>query len=451
MVLLILLLLAVVPAAVADDQLRMIDGIFQPLAGRAAPGCAVGVLHNGRTFAKGYGMADLEQGIALTPQSRFYMASVSKQFTAMAVLLAEQEGKLRLDDPLTRHIPEMPGYASGIPLRRMLDHTAGLRDYLALWNLKGWSTNSVLREAPTLSLVARQKALDFAPGEDHSYSNTGYFLMALVIERATGMNLNAYLQERLFIPLGMRATRFQHDHSDPVPNRAHGHAKSGDGWKIHDTSFDLAGSGGLYSNVEDMLVWARNFEDPKVGAKLLPALAAPGVLNDGRTTPNGYALGLRRATGNGLLTISHSGGAIGYRTFFARWPERRLAIMTLCNGDSSPEDLTQRVAAGILGTPEPGRPRAAKPAAAQPADWATHRKLAGVYWSDELETVWRITNDGGALVLENEGGRQAITTEASGGYRAGAGVITVRQEASGAVTGLLVSAGRARGIIFSRR
>jgi len=450
MLLLILLLLTLAPSALADDHPKVIDAIFQPLAIPGSPGCAVGVLHKGETATKGYGMADLEQHIPITPQSRFYMASVSKHFTAMAALLAEQEGKLSLDDPLAKHIPEMPAYASAITLRRMLDHTAGLRDYLALWGLKGWSTNSVLRPEPTLSLVARQKALDFAPGQDHSYSNTGYFLMALVIERATGKNLNDYLQEKLFVPLGMKATRFQHDHSDPVPNRAHGHARSGDGWKIHDTSFDLAGSGGLYLNVEDMLVWARNFEDPKIGAKLLPALAVIGKLNDGRPTPNGYALGLRRTTENGQLMISHSGGAIGYRTFFARWPDHHLAIVTLCNGDANPEVLTRRLAARIIGTPEPKSPAAPTPAG-KPAASAAHSKLTGVYWSEELETIWRIVDDHGALVLENEGGRQPVTIDPSGAYRAGSAEIHLRQDTSGATTSLSVSTGRAHDIFFSRR
>ena len=247
-------------AFAAGEREKRVDSIFAKDAKPGSPGCAVGVLERGVTaFAKGYGHGDLEQNIPLTPRSRFYMASVSKQFTSMALLLAEEEGTLRLDDSIRKFVPELPAYADGITIRRMLDHTAGLRDHLALWALRGFGTESVLKESPTVALIARQKALNFAPGTDHNYSNSGYLLAAVALHRATGKRLEAYAHEKIYKPLEMQSTRFQADHGEPIPDRAHGYHRRDGVWKTADVGFDIIGSGGVYSNIEDMLRWARNF------------------------------------------------------------------------------------------------------------------------------------------------------------------------------------------------
>ncbi|MFN7919651.1 MAG: serine hydrolase domain-containing protein [Bryobacteraceae bacterium] len=431
----------------AAVRITAIDPIFAHY-GPTTPGCAAGVAQDGKTLiAKGYGLADLDHRLLLTPHSRFYMASVSKHFTAMAALMAEREGKLSLDDPLSKHIPEMPAYAAGIPLRRLLDHTAGLRDYLLLWGLKGWTNESLLTEGPTLSLIARQKALDFEPGSEYSYSNTGYFLMAQVIQRATGQRLDAFLRDRAFSPLGMRATRFQHDHSEPVPDRAQGYSQHRAGqWRTASIGFDIAGSGGLYSNIEDMLVWARNFEAPKIGGPLFEALMRPGKLNDGRALPRGYALGLEHEVVDGLTRISHSGGAIGYRTFFLRVPERKLSVVVLCNdGGADPRALALRVAGKFVPEIKPEATANEQPKPLAPLSAQQRAAIAGVYWSEELESVWRIFERGGRLYRQNDGGDAEVLKTSDGNFTAAGATIVPREG------GFTVSAGRSRGIGFVRR
>ncbi|MBL8237128.1 MAG: beta-lactamase family protein [Bryobacterales bacterium] len=428
----------------ASPEEQRVDAVFERYAKADSPGCALGVLRAGETIlAKGYGLADLEHRLPLTPRTRFYMASVSKQFTSMALLLAEADGKLRLDDGIRKWIPELPAYADAIPIRRMLDHTSGLRDYLALWSLRGFSNESVLKEGATLSLIARQQALNFPVGSDYNYSNSGYLLASIALRRATGKPLDAFVNTRIFQPLEMSASRFQSDHGEPVPDRAHGYHLRDSGWKTADVGFDLIGSGGMYSNIEDMLRWARNFEKPVIGAALLSALQTPGKLADGRRTPGGYALGIIEKDG----TYSHSGGAVGYSTYFLRVPKSGLTVVCLCNVGGAPvARLAESVASIFTGQPleskEPAGPR--KPAAVA---WKAGEmaRLAGSYWSEELFSVWQFTERAGKLWLQTDGPELAVEPAGGGRYRAGDFEIQPKP------AGLEVSVGRARGIRFSRR
>lgn len=429
------LLLVPIALFASDDRPAKTDEIFARFTRSGLPGCAVGVLENGETrLRKGYGLADVEHDVRLTPESRFYLASVSKQFTAMAALIAEKEGKLSLDAPLSKHVPEMPAYAQKIALRRMLDHTSGLRDYLTLWELKGWSNNSALQPEATLALLTRQQALDFEPGSDYSYSNSGYFLMSVIIERTTGMKLGDYLDEKVFRPLGMTATRVQHDHTMPIPNRAHGYSNG----RVLDVNFDVTGSGGVYSNVDDLLKWARHLE----GRGLVERLSTPGKLNDGRETPTGYALGLRRTKFGEITELSHSGGAPGYRTYFAQYPERKVSVVTLCNGDTKSEETAREVAAVWLRMPNPPRPPATKLEAPPSGD--VPEGLTGAWWSAELESVWRFVSRSGQTFLMNDGPPQRLEATGNGKLRAGSAMLSLQDDA------LIVDSGRARGIRFTR-
>lgn len=440
-----------------SDRDSKVDEIFRPFTAAGSPGCAVGALEKGEiALARGYGLADLDHNLPLTPTSRFYMASVSKQFTSMAALLAGHEHKLSLDDDVRKYVPELPAYASGITLRRMLDHTAGLRDYLGLWSLKGFSNESVLKVGPSLSLVTRQKALDFEPGTGYSYSNSGYLLMAVVIERATGKTLAEYAQEKIFAPLGMTATRFQDDHSRPVPERAHGYRKTPGGWRTADVNFDIVGSGGLYSNIQDMLKWARNFEAPTVGAALLERLQTPGHLISGVETPGGYALGITRQKRGGLTVISHSGGATGYTTHFLRVPEKGLAVITLCNGTQSAARLAESVAEVYLGMALPraeaaGAPQPQPPPKPRPATAADRKAIVGGYWSGELEETWHILEDGELLKVQSTGGETTLFKLSASTYRAGPAVLHLKQSGDGRVASFTIEMGRTKDIEFVRR
>jgi CubicO group peptidase (beta-lactamase class C family) len=428
------LALAFALTAFANDK---VDAIFADYNKPGSPGCAVGVLQNGKTvLAKGYGLADLDHQIKIDARSRFYMASVSKQFTSMALLIAEKEGKLSLDDSIRKWVPEMPSYADGITIRRMLDHTSGLRDNLMLWQMRGFSNESVLKQQPTLALIARQKALNFPIGSDYNYSNSGYLLAAIALERATGKTLAQWTKEKIHAPLEMTASRFQDDHGDPVPNRAHGYHRRDGAFKTVDVGFDLVGSGGMYSNIEDMLKWARNFDEQTVGKGLFDKLTTPGNLTDGRTTPGGYALGIINKDG----TLSHSGGAAGYSTYLLRVPAKKLTVVCLCNIGGTPVARLAEQTANVFGA-ELKIERATVPTKPASKKLDAPASLAGAYWSDELETVWRITVQHGAARLHTDGGSFPIT----GGYQAGA--YTLKLTASG----FEASAGRAHGIVFTRR
>lgn len=428
----------------AGDEEQRVDKLFAQYAKSGSPGCAVGVLRHGATvLAKGYGYADLDQSLPITPRSRFYMASVSKQFTAMALLMAEQDGKLKLDDSIRKYVPELPAYADAIPLRRLLDHTAGFRDYLSLWGMRGFSNESVLKEQASLALVFRQKALNFPPGTDYSYSNTGYLLAAVALRRATGQPLESYVQDKIYKPLEMQSTRFQADHGDPVPNRAHGYQQRDKAWKTVDVGFDVIGSGGMYSNIEDMLRWARNFEKPVVGTGLLAKLQTPGNLVDGRPTHGGYALGMIDKGG----AIFHTGGAVGYSTLILRVPKEELTVLCLCNVGGVPiESLGRQVARVYTGAPVVQIPVDRFTPAPRPWQPGEMEKLAASYWSEELFTIWQLTPRDGKLYLQTDGAESLVEPTRDGAYKAGDFVLKPTAD-----RGLEASVGRAKGIIFSRR
>src|SRR5438876_6046097 len=196
----------------ADPTSAAIDSVFSRYDHTGTPGCALGVFRDGRmVYQRGYGMADLNQGIAITPRTVFYLASTSKQFTAMSVALLAEQGKVRLDDPVRKYVPELPPYADSITVRNLIHHTSGIRDYLNLWALSGRSFADEIPEEVALDLIARQHAADFPPGVRFSYSNSGYHLLALIVKRASGLTLRDFAEANIFRPLGMRSTHFHDD------------------------------------------------------------------------------------------------------------------------------------------------------------------------------------------------------------------------------------------------
>ena len=310
---------------------QSVDAIFKDFATDQSPGCAVGATRGDAPLAaKAYGMADLEHGVPLTPQSVFYMASVSKQFTALSILLLERDGKLHLEDRVRTHVPELPDYAATITIRQLLHHTSGLRDYLTLSSLAGNPPDYVITERGVLNMLARQTRLNFEPGAEHLYSNSGYVLLSIIVHRVAGRPLDEFARERIFTPLNMRSTRFQHDHTAPIPGRAIGYIRRSETWRIANSLLDVVGDGGMYSTVDDMLRWATAFERPEF-APLLSRMQTPGTLADGRAIASGYGMGLSQGTYRGLPTVSHGGALAGYRTHLLRLPGEKLTVVTLCN------------------------------------------------------------------------------------------------------------------------
>jgi CubicO group peptidase (beta-lactamase class C family) len=330
-----------------DNDAEKVDQIFTDYARPGSPGCALGVIRDGHfVYRKGYGMGSVELGVPLSAESVFYMGSVSKQFTAAAVVLAQEQGYLSLDDDVRKYLPEIPNYGHTITLREMLHHTSGFRDFLTLFALAGRDVAEVHSEAEIIDMIARQKRLNNVPGEEWLYSNTNYYLLGVVIERATKKSLADFANENIFKPLGMAHTRFYDDHTLVLPGRVAAYGPGKDGRFLVDwsTGYDVVGAGGLMSTVDDLLLWDRNFYQNKLGkGMLVKELQTRGVLNDGKQIS--YALGLEISSYRGLPTVSHSGALYGYRTNLLRFPEQRFSVVCLCNlENTAPGNLSRKVA-----------------------------------------------------------------------------------------------------------
>ena len=382
----------------AGELEHNVDALFAAYDKSASPGCALGVVRNGEfVYKRGYGTGSLELGVPLTPQSVFYMGSVSKQFTAASVVLAAEQGHLSLDDDVRKYVPEIPSYGKTITLREMLHHTSGLRDILTLLDLAGRNVGDIHLNPELLDLLSRQKALNFTPGDEYLYSNSNYFLMSVVIRRATGKPLSVFADENIFKPLGMTHTRFYDDHTLVVPGRIPAYEpRNGGGFRVDwSTNFEKVGDGGLMSSVDDLLQWDRNFYNSKLGkGTLLRELQTRGVLNNGKQID--YALGLDISTYRGLPTVGHGGALFGYRTAILRFPEQKFSVICLCNiGTSNPERLAEQVADIYLDGQFPPE-HAAVSASESPVDT---QPFVGLYRDLESHSVYKISEADGDLVL----------------------------------------------------
>ena len=363
-----------------------VDSIFASFDKRDAPGCAVSVVEGGRTvFAKGYGMASLEHDVPITPTSAFYAASVSKQFTAFAVAMLAQQGKLSLDDDVRKWLPEVPNFGKTITVRHLIHHTSGLRDYFGLLGMTGWPGDGPVTEARFLDLVSRQKALNFDPGARHLYSNTGYVLLSILVKRVSGQSLREFSDQAIFGPLGMSNSHFRDDHTMLVKNRAFAYSPRAGGWQMNVPGFNVVGDGGLFTTVEDLAKWARNFDDHTVGGDELAArVLTRGRLTSGDSIP--YAYGLAHNVFRGQPTIEHGGAYGGYRTNLLRFPAQHFAVAVLCNtSTANTPQLSQAVASVYLGDrlAPVTRPVASGASASTSVVRLTREQLsryAGAYW-----------------------------------------------------------------------
>jgi len=300
-----------------------------------APGCAAAVSLNGETvFEKAFGLADLEFNVPNTPQTIFESGSVAKQFTAAAIVLLQQDGKLSLDDPVRKYITELPDYGSPLTIRHLLNHTSGIRDWGTVLGLTGAGRGErVVSQDLALDVITHQRALDFTPGSEYSYSNSGYNLLAIIVERVSKQKFPAFVEERLFKPLGMKNSSWRDDYQRIVPGRAQAYSRQGTGpWRLNMPFMNVYGNGGMLTTVGDWMKWNAMLDSHSLGAPLVNALETRGVLNDGRKIA--YALGLTVGTYKGLKDVSHGGATAGYQTFLARYPDTLVSIAVMCNGTS---------------------------------------------------------------------------------------------------------------------
>ena len=377
-----------------EGRHRQVDAIFAPWSGKTTPGCAVGISRDGvLDYTRGYGMANLEDDVAITPESIFHVASIAKQFTAFSIRLLAQEGKLSLDDDIRKYLPEMRDYGKKISIADLIHHTSGLREGGQLLNLAGWRDDDLVTEADMLWAVTKQRGLNYEPGTEALYNNSGYTLLAVIVKRVSGQPLRAFADARIFKPLGMTDTHFHDDHTEIMPRRASGYLpREGGGWSTSIPRFEHYGSTSLFTTVGDLLKWEENFAHARVGGRALVAsMQTSGTLTSGLAT--GYGSGLWIGTHRGLRTVGHGGVQAGYRADVIAFPDRRLAIVALCNGATiAPDELTRRVADVYLGE----RVAAVRlPAVKVPE--AELSPLAGVYWSRLSDEVVRVEVKDGAL------------------------------------------------------
>ncbi|MEO6313791.1 MAG: serine hydrolase domain-containing protein [Chitinophagaceae bacterium] len=325
-------LLNIVNAQLDDSLVKKVDAIFAEYDNSSSPGCALAILKDGKIiYKKGYGMSSLEYHIAISPASIFHVASLSKQFTAAALIELSLEGKLSLNDDIRKYIPAVPDFGHVITFNHLLHHTSGLRDQWELQGLAGWRDDDLITERDIMEMLARQKALNFLPGDEYSYCNTGYTLIAVAIKKITGVSLRAYADSVFFNPLGMTSTHFHSDHAEITPNRTSAYRKDDKGiWKISIPVFDTYGATSLFTTVEDLAKWDENFYTKKIGGNnFVTAMQLTGFLND--NTPMTYAAGLDIQTYNGYKTVAHGGADAGYRSYFLRFPDQHFSVILLAN------------------------------------------------------------------------------------------------------------------------
>ncbi len=363
-------LLALAGAAVPVRAQRTVQERLDSMAARAPadmPGCAVAATGPFGRVETAWGLADLERGVANTPRTIFEAGSVSKQFTAAAVVLLAQRGKLGLDDDIRKYIPEVPRLGRRpITIRQLLNQTSGLREWGVIAGVQGWPRGTrAYTNAHVLDIVAHQRALNFTPGDEWMYSNTNYNLAAILVERVSGKPLVDFMDAEFFVPLGMMHTSWRDDYRRIVPGRALAYERGDDGLHTAMPNEDAYGNDGLLTTVSDLLRWnAAELDSGQVGGAALPAaLEAEGRLNNGK--PDGYGLGLFLGAYRGVREISHTGATGGYRAYLARWPERHVSAAVLCNGGGRGPEV-EGLKAALLGDVAAPATRAADSAGRPP-------------------------------------------------------------------------------------
>ena len=451
------------------DQAARIDALFQAWDTAWTPGVAVAVVKDGAiAYANGYGLAHLEYDIPITPSTVFHIASISKQFTTFSVLLLEAEGKLSLDDPIQQYIPELPDFGVTITLRHLAHNISGLRDQWNLLGMAGWRLDDIISTDQVLRLLSRQKELNFQPGDEYLYSNSGFTLLAEVVARVSGQSFADFTRERIFEPLGMHNTLFYDDHEKIVKNRAYSYGIRNGNYQKRVLSYATVGATSLFTTVEDLSLWALNFDNPVVGdAAIIEKINTRGVLNDG--TQIAYALGQNVGAYRNIPMISHGGADAGYRTFLARFPEQGMAVVVFSNDagfTSSP--MAMRVADIVLeeyfaDEPEDTKEtQATAEASAEDAFDPTSidlARFAGSYYSEELDITYVLE------LRRDESGSQGlvasqlrvgdirltpITPETFRGSMWFAARVVFETDEAGAVTGLRMSGSRARNLWFKK-
>ena len=438
-----------------------VDAIFADLQG-GRPGAAVGVVWNGEVVHRaGYGVAHLDHGVPITAGTVFDIASISKQFGALAALLLESEGQLDLDADVRDIVPELPDFGAVITPRHLIHHTSGIRDWPHTMALGGVGFTDVISFEKILRMLYRQQAINFPPGSEYAYSNTGYNLLARVIEVQSGMTFRDYTESRIFAPLGMTRSHFSDDYQEVVPGRAESYSPvgGGEGFRRMPNQLTALASSSLHTTMDDFLLWMRNYETGQIGgAGMLQTMVQPGVLTSGDTLD--YAHGLSVTDYRGLPTLGHGGSWAGYRTHFVRFPEQNLSIAVFCNvSDCNPTRRARQVAAVYVGDllgPAPEGSASGPDREVPDLTSGQLREFTGSYRSAELDSTYDLEVDAeGRLVARHWRNDPAVLTPTGADTFRGdqwfLPEVRFVRGGSGRITGFTVTGARVRDLLFERQ
>jgi len=453
-----------------EDKVARIDDIFSEWNKPDSPGCALAIVQDGKIiYKKGCGIANLDHGIPIKPNTVFDTGSMAKQFTAACILMLQQRGKLSLDDDIRTYLPEMPEYKWPVTIRHLIHHMSGIREYETLQALGGELTDQGYHtNADIMELIIRQKKLDFQPGEKHEYCNSGYTLLAVIINRVSGKTIGAFAKENIFDPLEMTNTFILEDNRVVVKNRATGYAKIDGQFKVDGTLNESTGDGAVMTTVEDFFRWDQNFYQNRLDCvDFTKTMLSVGRLNDGSDAIMSYggnsfkyAFGLVRLTYRGLNAFGHGGAYVGFRAHFLQFPDQKTSIILMCNlADINPSALSHKIADIVFEEQfvepkkEPSQPQSRKTEASSPPlpikDAADY---VGEYHSDEVPVIWTLREKEGKLyfVQPNAPSPQPLQPIEKDIFSYWALQIKFTRAFRGKVDGFMIVSNRLKGMVFNK-
>jgi CubicO group peptidase (beta-lactamase class C family) len=448
----------------SDEKFKQVDKIFEAWNKPDSPGCSIAIIQNGKIiYARGYGMANLDYGIPNSSETVFRIGSTSKQFTAACIQILNEKGKLSLDDDIRRYVPEIPEYEHKVTIRHMIHHTSGIRDYLTLQSLAGVSDEANYHADEVVRILSRQKALNFDPGEEYLYSNSGYILLAVIVERVSGQSLAEFARTNIFDPLGMKNTHYHDDNTRIVKNRATGYAPAREGFRVSDTINELIGDGAVFTTVEDLYLWDQNFyNNTIVSPEFMRNLQKTGLFNSGEKMT--YAMGLRVNEYRGLKRVNHGGTFVGFRADMMRFPDQEFTVICLANlSSTNPTRLCTQVAEVFLADKftEEQETRQRRRADRERSDITPPKikyspdqlkEYTGDFFSEELNVTYEIRLEDNKLVfnITNNLTKSGLDVKSFDtlSYRRVEMIFT--RDLDNRITGFNVNAGRVRNIWFSR-
>ena len=440
-----------------------VDELFKQWDKDDSPGAAVGIFKDGRIiYARGYGIANLEYALPWTPQTPSRIGSISKQFIGMCIAILAEQGKISLDDNIRKYIPDWPEYNGPIKLSHLMHHTSGVREYLTLVELMGKPEGSgyVYTPKELVKTLSRQKELNFKPGDEYSYSNSGYFLLSEIVNRVSGMKTSAFAKKYIFDPLGMNNTHFHDDPNMIVKNRAYGYSPEKEGgYRLDILRLKVIGDLGVFTTVEDFLKWDQNFYDNKLGAgtqNLINMMQTGGKLNNGEEIP--YAFGLNISRYGGLKLVSHGGSAVGYQAQYMQFPDQRFSVVILSNlSNFSTGRIARKIADLYLAdqfteSPTPGQRQHPQEERPKPVKLSSSQlqTYVGDYYSDELDITYTLDVESNNLVLRLRETSSILTAYSTDSFGWGRRRLEFTRDKEKRIIGFVLQAGRVKNLKFQK-